>query len=253
MAVSLKVSRKNSMSGPGGASTKRDQRRDTRRAQFQQRQLERQRERQRQIRKQQLRRGALAVGAALVIILLAVFIFNVANGNKTKTPTGLQPASGQAVDGMVCQANETLVYHIHSALQVYIDGAQVTVPEGAGIVGPPGTGGLASNGLTTCLYPLHVHQGAPNLVHIEAPAPRTYTLGNFFDIWGQKLSDTSIMDKPIDATHKLVIQVYDENGKLLKTYDGKPQEFPLADRQTVVMAYNSPPNFKPSLFDWHKA
>src|SRR5258705_451565 len=63
------------MTGPGGTSTKRDQRRDSRRAQFQQRQLERQRERQRRMRQQQLRRGGFAGAGVLVIILLALSLF----------------------------------------------------------------------------------------------------------------------------------------------------------------------------------
>ena len=40
-----------------------------------------------------------------------------------------------------------------------------------------------------CLYWLHTHD-ATGVMHIESPDTRTYTLGEFFDVWGQPLSPT---------------------------------------------------------------
>ncbi len=68
--------------------------------------------------------------------------------------------------------------------------------------------------MKTCLYPLHVHDGEPNIIHIESPIQKTYTLGNFFDIWGQPLSATQVMGNKTDSTHKLVFEVFDASGKL---------------------------------------
>jgi hypothetical protein len=120
-----------------------------------------------------------------------------------------------------------------------------------GIVAPPPTVAQASSGLTTCLYALHVHQGEPNLVHIESPVKKSYTVGELFDIWGKQLTDTSFMGHPIDAQHKLTIEVYDESGKLVQTYTGRPRDLAFTNRQTIVFKYNSP-NVKPALFDWSK-
>ena len=128
------------------------------------------------------------------------------------------------------------------ALEVYVDGQQVTVPAGVGIV---------QKGLSSCLYALHVHDGEPNLIHIESPVQKTYTVGELFDIWGQELTDTSFMGHPIDAQHKLTIEVYDESGKLVQTYTGKPRDLAFNNRQTFVYKYNSP-DVKPALFDWSK-
>jgi hypothetical protein len=240
------------MSGPGGANTKRDQRRESRKQQFQRRQLERQRERERQLRNQRIRQWAIYGGVALAVILVAALIFSVIrNSGSTSSSGGLQPASGQAVDGIECQANEAFVMHDHTALDLYVDGAQVSVPAGVGIVAPPPTVAQASSGLTTCLYALHVHQGEPNLVHIESPVKKSYTVGELFDIWGKQLTDTSFMGHPIDAQHKLTIEVYDESGKLVQTYTGKPRDLAFTNRQTIVFKYNSP-NVKPALFDWSK-
>ena len=148
------------MSGPGGAYTKRDQRRESRKEQFQRRQLERQRERERQLRNQRIRQWAIYGGVALAVILLGALIFGlIRNANSPSTTGGLQPANGQPVDGIECQANEGAVIHNHTALDLYVDGQQVEVPAGVGIVAPPPNVALASNGLTACLYALHVHDG----------------------------------------------------------------------------------------------
>jgi hypothetical protein len=240
------------MSGPGGTNTKRDQRRESRKEQFQRRQLERQRERERQLRNQRIRRGAIYGGVALAVILLGALIFGIIRNANTPATTGaLQPASGQTVDGIECQTSEGAVIHNHTALDLYVDGKQVTVPAGVGIVAPPPNVALASNGLTACLYALHVHDGEPNLIHIESPVNKAYTVGELFDIWGQELTDTSFMGHPIDAQHKLTIEVYDESGKLVQTYTGKPRDLAFNNRQTYVYKYNSP-DVKPALYDWSK-
>ena len=42
-----------------------------------------------------------------------------------------------------------------------------------------------------CLYWLHTHN-ATGVIHVESPVQRVYTLGQFFDIWGQPLSTTQV-------------------------------------------------------------
>src|SRR5690349_20354362 len=73
-------SRKSGMSGPGGTTTRRDQRRDTRRAQFQQRQLERQRERQRQLQRQRYQRIGIGVAGFVALALVAFLIIHAVVG-----------------------------------------------------------------------------------------------------------------------------------------------------------------------------
>jgi len=229
------------MSGPGGSTTKRDQRRETRRQQLHERQLIRERERQRKIRNQRLRLGALIGIPVLLVALITVLLVATHQGPSTSIPSGLSPASGQVVDGMQCTTSEQLVFHIHSYLEVYVNGKPVTVPPGTGIVAPVASGetALASDGLKTCLYPLHVHDGEPNIIHIESPIKKTYTLGNFFDIWGQALSATQVMGHSTDSTYKLVFEVFDSSGKLTQVTTD-PRAIALADHETIVMLYNSP-------------
>ena len=86
---------------------------------------------------------------------------------------------GDPIDGISCGI-EQFGTHYHAHLQIYVDGAQVPIP---GDVGRQATSG--------CFYWLHVHPdtGDEGNIHIESPTDQTFTLHQFFDIWGnQQLS-----------------------------------------------------------------
>src|SRR5439155_474484 len=80
-----------------------------------------------------------------------------------------------------------LAEHIHSHLDIYVNGSPVTVPAAIGIVDPvpDPDEGIAS---ATFIYsPLHTHD-ASGIIHVEASAPPlTMTLGQFFDVWQVRL------------------------------------------------------------------
>lgn len=218
------------MSGPGGMVTKRDQRRETRRDQYQRRQAERQAERKRQIRRQQIRRYSIIGGGIVVVLLLGLLISQLIIHN-AKTPTGLnaQPATGQTVDGLQCLPQQGGALHIHQYLDLYVNGQQQTVPPGTGIVNS-----------ANCLYPLHVHNGEPNVIHNETNQQNvSFTLGQFFDIWGVKLSGSQVGAYQVDSSHKLVIKLIDKNGAVT-TYTGNPYNMQLGDEETIYLLYNSP-------------
>jgi hypothetical protein len=104
------------------------------------------------------------------------------------------PGSGTAIDGIHCTSNEQLLFHVHSHLAVFVDGKQRSIPMGIGIAPPRqaqagATGAFVVAG--SCFYELHSHT-ADGIIHIEAPVQRTYTLGNYFDIWHQPLSSTQV-------------------------------------------------------------
>ena len=89
-------------------------------------------------------------------------------------------ASGAAVDGLPCESTEQLTVHFHAHLALFVNGAPVAVPAGIGI---PGGGG--------CIYWLHTH-AADGIIHIEAPSPRSFALGELFDVWGQSLDRSHV-------------------------------------------------------------
>lgn len=212
--------------------TKRDQRRESRREQYQRRQTERQTERKRALRQQRIRQyGLIGGGIVLVLILVLVISQFVIRSNQNSPTTGLNahPATGQTVDGLSCLSAQGGALHIHQYLDLYVNGQQVTVNPGIGIVDS-----------ANCLYPLHVHNGEPNVIHNESNQQNvSFTLGQFFDIWGVKLSSSQVGNYKVDSSHALVIKLIDKNGAV-STYTGNPYNIALGDQETIYMLYNSP-------------
>jgi hypothetical protein len=235
------------MTGPGQSQTHRDKRRQTRQQQLRARQLQRQREIQRKLRRQRIQRISVIASAVVIVAFIAFLIVHAATGSsQPTTPTTTISGTGTyttTVDGtprdtMSCLGTEGTVSHIHMYLEIYVNGQQVQVPANTGIV-------QNQNG-NPCFYPLHVHDGEPNIVHEESPIQATYTLGAFFDVWGQPLSRTQVMQYKADATHSLVFEVFDANGKLTR-YPGDPLSLPFHAHDTIVILYNSL-NIKPFPF-----
>src|SRR5437870_966872 len=81
-----------------------------------------------------------------------------------------------AMLGIPALSAEGEVLHIHQHLDIWVRGQPVEVPGGIGI--------NAGQGF---LSPLHTHN-TTGVIHIESPAQRSFTLGQFFDIWGVGLS-----------------------------------------------------------------
>jgi hypothetical protein len=102
-------------------------------------------------------------------------------------------ATGQDVDGIKCETAERVTYHIHAHLAVYVDGKPRQVPFGIGIPDPvtQNANGFPFVVSGKCFYWLHTHL-ADGVIHVESPSARGYTLGEFFDIWGQPLSTTQV-------------------------------------------------------------
>ena len=102
-------------------------------------------------------------------------------------------SKGATVDGVECQAQEQVLYHIHAHLQVYVNGQPRALPAGIGMVGPVAeqTPYGPFYGAQQCYYWLHTH-ASDGVIHIESPSVRIYTLGNFFDEWNQPLNGTRV-------------------------------------------------------------
>jgi len=83
--------------------------------------------------------------------------------------------------------------HIHAHLAILVDGRAQPVPLGIGIPKPQidSSGGEPFVVGGSCFYWLHSH-ATDGVIHIESPDQRTYTLGNWFDIWGKPLSTTQV-------------------------------------------------------------
>ncbi len=148
---------------------------------------------------------------------------------------GAVPAAAQSaappIDGIRCDQMESSVFHIHQHLAIFSRGKPVTVPDDVGrpIVGQ-------------CLYWLHTHT-ADGIVHIESPSFRTFTLGNFFDIWGEPLRPDAVASARVA---KGATRVFVDG----RRYTGDPRKIELA-QHTVITIEAGPPYAKPVDFeDW---
>ncbi|GEM_PF-940575 len=240
---------KASKATPRQTATQRSSARLTRQEQQEQRRRERHRAAQMAQRWRLLKRFGLFAGGALIAALIIYLIVNAyhpgaptnpqtnAHNLITGTGTYTTPANGSPRDGMTCLGMEGSVIHIHMYLAIYVNGKQVQVPPDTGIV----NGG-------SCFYPLHVHSdpGDENIIHEESPINATYTLGAFFDVWGERLSSTQVMSYKADATHTLTFITFDGNGH--KTIvKGNPLDITFSEHETIYILYNSP-NVTPTPF-----
>ena len=138
----------------------------------------------------------------------------------------------QVVDGIKCELAEKVVFHIHAHLAIFVKGKQRQVPYGIGI-GPPlrGQNGPAGPFVTqgSCFAWLHTHAG-DGIIHMEAPKQITFNLGEFFDIWGQKLSSTQV-----GPAHGKVTALVD--GKVVR---GNPRAIVLKAHELVQLDVGTP-------------
>jgi hypothetical protein len=139
---------------------------------------------------------------------------------------------GQTVDGVSCERLEHFAYHIHVHLTIFVKGHAFAIPYGIGI-GPPLEGVNTTAGpfvtVGSCFMWLHTH-ALDGVIHIESPTQRTYELGQFFAVWGQKLSSS---------------QVGPDKGKVTTFYDGKvwtgnPGDIPLTSETQIQLDVGSP-------------
>src|SRR5919201_3964906 len=174
----------------------------------------------------------IAVGLVLVLIGVGIFVYARANSSSSSGSQQGQSQASQPIDGIQCQSSEQLAYHIHSHLAIYAGGNQRPVSEGIGIAQPQQVqqtqhGPFVAGG--SCLYWLHTHDSS-GIIHVESPQQRTYTLGDFFDIWGQTLSP----DQVGSAKGTVVAYV---NGQ---QYSGNPRNIQLTNHAVIQLDVGQP-------------
>jgi hypothetical protein len=154
---------------------------------------------------------------------------------------GTSPATkGQAIDGISCNTSEQTVFHIHTHLTIFVNGKQRQVPAAIGIPGAVAQQTAAGPfiGSGTCFYWLHTH-AADGIIHIESPVQRTFTLGDFFDEWGQPLGP----DQVGPAKGKVTVII---NGKV---FTGNPRNAPLGSHENLQVEVGTP-LIAPETINW---
>jgi len=169
---------------------------------------------------------SLAVGGVVVltIVVFAVVLFT--RSGQTLTGGGGPTATGQTINGIQCQTQEQVLFHIHAHLAISVNGQSRTVPAGIGIPDPvtqnTADGPFVVSG--TCFYWLHSH-AEDGVIHVESPVQRTFTLGDYFDIWGQPLSATQV------GADKGAVTAY-VNGQ---RHTGNPRDIPLEAHAVIQL------------------
>ncbi len=139
--------------------------------------------------------------------------------------------SGQTVGGIRCDRSEGVAFHIHQHLALYDGGTPVAVP---GDIGRPM--------VAQCFYWLHTHTD-DGIIHVESPVAKTFTLGDFFAVWGQPLGPKRAAS--LKSANPLRVYL---DGRL---YKGDPRKIELAQHTDIVIEAG-PPFVKPVPFtDWH--
>lgn len=138
------------------------------------------------------------------------------------SPPPLQPADGATVEGVRCQPLEGQVLHIHAHLTVLIKGSAVAIPSD---VGRPAAAG--------CIYWVHTHAD-DGIIHVESPTKRTFTLGEFFALWGRPLTADEVAGIPVAAGEHIRAYL---NGKAWKR---DPAAIALTPHADIVIEVGSP-------------
>ena len=136
---------------------------------------------------------------------------------------------GQTINGISCDAQEGSRIHIHQHLAIFDHGKSVLIPQFIGI--PSGA---------NCIYWLHTHT-PDGIIHIEAPRDRSFTLGDFFAVWGQPLDRSHAGPAATKKGERERIWV---NGT---PYTGDPAKIPLTAHADIVIEVG-PPFKKPVPF-----
>ena len=228
----------------------------------------RKRERRRQAQLQRAaavsrwRRFWPAIAAGTTVVAVAIVLAVVLTRGHATTPPASSPtpaptavpsplasldsaASGSPVDGITCDTAPTppatppASARSTAHIALFVNGSPRGVPAGVGI-GPPrqtqttDAGPLVSGKCTYWLYT----QTEDGIVHVQPPTQATYTLGNFFDIWGQPLSGTQA--GPSSGAVSVLV-----NGS---AYSGDPRSVPLGPHAVIQVNVGTAVPFHPYTF-----
>lgn len=137
-------------------------------------------------------------------------------------PAPADAAAAVRAAGLPMMSSEGAVEHIHAHLDVLVDGRPVPVRANIGVDTRRGT-----------MSALHSHDDT-GLIHIESPAKRQFSLGEFFSEWGVSLSADNI--GALRATDGKSMRVF-VNGE---QRPGNPAAITFGPRDEIALVYGAP-------------
>ncbi len=187
---------------------------------------------------------AYVVGGILLALFVGLFIYAAINNRPATTPA-VHGSSGD----IPCDALEHTQVHYHVGIQVVLHGTSEAnfLTPGAGIQG--------GETAPTCYYWLHVHSANANTIHIESPADRTFTLGDFFKVWDawstsnggahETFSTTQVGQYKLQTGDDMKVYIDLNDGKGPQLYEGDPSKVVLKSHEVITIVIG-PPDLPPS-------
>ena len=192
----------------------------------------------------------IAAGVIVVFLVAMVPVVIVMNALNTTTvaavpsPTPQSPSpTPHSFTTIPCDLLEHTQVHYHAFLQILYQGNQVNIPTDVGRK-------------LDCFYWLHMHTNEEGIIHVESPADRTFTLGDFFDVW----SDWGQAPQPLDSKHvstftltgdqKLAVYVDIGDGKGPSQFSGDPRTIVIKSHEVITLEISPPQVNPPPAFSW---
>lgn len=134
-------------------------------------------------------------------------------------------ANFASIDGIPCETQEYVTYHIHAHIDIFVNGQHIPIPAQIGI---------KSN---ECLYWLHTHK-PDGIIHMESPKERDFTVGQFFNVWKSTNSGypTSSSGPEIFVNGNLISTNLDNT--MMKAHD------------EIVLVYGDVPHNMPTFYQF---
>ena len=181
---------------------------------------------------------ALVVGGLLLALFVGLIIYGAINNQKATIPL-VHGSSGD----IPCDQLEQTQTHYHAALQIMSDGTLHPIPGGIGIQG--------SESAPTCFYWLHVHSANKDVIHIESPAARVFTLGDFFKVWdtwsrarggpAETLDSKHVSTLTVGPNQSLFIYIELPDKKGPQLYEGDPNKIELKLHEVITIEIGQTP------------
>lgn len=204
------------------------------------RQREEQRLRAARLRAYRMAAGGVVVAVVAIVALVVAIDHRTTNASARSTPpahskAGVLPGDSTGSYPWPIESSHLLVrlgrlglpkqdgtaFHIHEHLVIVVEGHEVQVPQNIGLW--PDLSHFA---------PLHTHDTS-GIIHVESPVQRTYTLGDFFAVWGVRFTSTCIGGYCDGGGMQLRVYV---DGRL---FAGDPTTITLVDHQEIVVTFGT--------------
>jgi hypothetical protein len=165
---------------------------------------------------------------AVLAASAAVALPGIQGGPAPWVPEWDHLAARLQADGLPVLGAEAFVVHIHQHVDLYVRGKHEPIPALIGI-----------NVQQRYLSPIHTHDFS-GIVHVEAPTKRTFTLGQFWDVYGVRFGSRCVGG---------------ECGRVRVWVNGKewlanPRAVVLRSHEEIVVAVGTPPKRIPQRYSF---